>query len=392
MKARAFDQIKRIRANYTAARPQPLAIAANITGLCNLKCSFCEKSETVAGKNMDEATLRRLIDVGVKFDVPLFLSGGEPFLNKGLWAAFEYCREVGKKVRIASNGTRLGNLGDDQFRLLEDAVEIISISVDSGIAEEHDEIRGKAGTFAKIIEYIGEPRRRNPVELFGVLRVDLSNVTSLLRLARETRCTMAFQPLIFESNYPFLDAVEMKDGLSEEMRANAPGLRRRLREYSDLARSMEVVTNLGYLEEFLEEYYSCAGTNRFFATEVMNEFKCAVPFQEITVDEDGIITPCVFLQGTHSIFEDDIYESWLKSATEYRERLLGGEGFPECRSCSCHFRANYKYNLLAHPVANRAQVGWWLLSQTRKRGVHALAALVNPSEAERKRPIAGSSA
>ncbi len=91
------------------------------------------------------------------------VSGGEPFLYPGLAAVLARARSVGLRTLVTSNGTLC-----TPARLARVApfLDVLAISLD-GPAVEHDLMRGRAGTFEKLLT--GLPSLREAGIPFGFL-------------------------------------------------------------------------------------------------------------------------------------------------------------------------------------------------------------------------------
>jgi MoaA/NifB/PqqE/SkfB family radical SAM enzyme len=356
----------KMRRSLSADRPRPLTVAVNITGGCNLRCEFCEKSRSPAGADIPLEHVCRLIDLAASLGSGLFFAGGEPFLHKDFWGILEHARSVGKKVQIVTNGTQLDHLSPDQLDLLGQTVDIMWISIDSADPDEHDRIRGMKGAFDRAVGFIRNPRRRNPVEILAVLTAEIHRVRPLIDLAHELGCSIIFQPIMFASNYPDQPRLEYK----EKLETSLPSAAEQAKELSSLARyarKLSVKTNLRFLAHYVPTYFRSAGGKECFQDRLLGKFLCVTPFQRLIVDENGVILPCALLPGERSIFEGDIYENWRRTALKYRQALRSGVRYAACASCSCHFNENFKGSVLAHPLRNWRHLLWLLGYHLRKK-------------------------
>lgn len=346
-----------IRKNLVIDKPTPLSISVNITGRCNLKCVFCEKGKTTSQYEIDFQNMKKLIDLSLKCNCPIFISGGEPFLHKQIWNILGYCKNKGKKISIVTNGTVFKNLSSEQYELLNDAISMMMISLDSANSEEHDGIRGVNGIFDNIIKFLNNPLRKNKVCLNCLLTPDIQNVQPMIMFAKEAKCSLNFQPVIFESNFPDLVKVDWKKNIQKTM-AFPPEKMEKLRSYDRCAKKLNAITNLPLLMKYINKYFQYANTDKYFLDYILDRFICFIPFQQITIEERGFIVPCVFLAGESSIYDGDVYENWRNMALKYRAILKNGKRFTVCKSCVCHFADNYRSNIIAYPVMNRKHLFW----------------------------------
>jgi radical SAM protein with 4Fe4S-binding SPASM domain len=149
-------------ANVKNAKFVPLVLSWNVTLKCNLKCSHCyinaAKEELKDELTTEEA--KNLMDQISKVSRPLLiLSGGEPLLRQDIYELIRYGTSKGFRMGLGSNGSLI----DDAIaRNLKDAsVKTVSISLDSSIAEKHDEFRGVVGSWQKAINAIKALKRNN---------------------------------------------------------------------------------------------------------------------------------------------------------------------------------------------------------------------------------------
>lgn len=134
----------------SAAQRRPVVVW-NLTRRCNLKCVHCySESENCAYPGeLDLEEGRALLDDLKAFGVPAVLfSGGEPTLHPHFFAYCEHAADIGLRVTISTNGTRITPAAARRLKKL--GVAYVGISLD-GIGRAHDEFRGKSGTFEKVV-------------------------------------------------------------------------------------------------------------------------------------------------------------------------------------------------------------------------------------------------
>ncbi len=352
--------IRTIRRNVISDAPVPLSVLANITGLCNLRCEFCEKGQAPTTGESGELSLeavKELVDLAERFDCALFFSGGEPFLHRQIWDILAYCHSLGRRVNIATNATCFEGLTGEQFELLGLTIGVMSVSIDSATPARHDSIRGKAGSFARALRFIQNPARTCRVAISSVLKSDLAEAQGLIALADKLRCPLNFQPIQFGSNYPHTPALASKEKIRLAMNSN-PAMDRQLHELHRRARKCSVATNLGLVRQFFSTYCSLANSQKFFGDRVLSRFLCVAPLLQVTVDETGLLCPCALLPGQAKAAAGDLYENWRAQALDYRRAWLAGRRQDICRSCTCHFAENFRSSILAYPWANRQKIPW----------------------------------
>ena len=132
---------------FKTGRPTPLFASYNVTGKCNMRCTFCEWWKNDIPELSTKQALAA-IDAVCSLGVPFFdLSGGEPLLRKDLVVLAKRVAAHGCLVSINTNGTLL-----DKNRVGEvaDVFDTVVVSLD-GPKEFHDKIRGVPGTYEKAV-------------------------------------------------------------------------------------------------------------------------------------------------------------------------------------------------------------------------------------------------
>lgn len=114
---------------------------------CNLKCRHCFNASLFGqGKKMDLADYRRIINEAIELGAVNFaFQGGEILLFKDLDRLLSLVDSSRYSLSITTNGILLDE--ENVERLRDHGVNTITISIDSGIAEEHDNFRGKIGAY-----------------------------------------------------------------------------------------------------------------------------------------------------------------------------------------------------------------------------------------------------
>ncbi|MCI0661433.1 MAG: radical SAM protein [Acidobacteria bacterium] len=138
----------------------PVILNILITSVCDMRCSHCfftEELDDQARKKlqMTTAQLERVSEtLGGKLPI-LIIAGGEPFTRKDLpevVGAF-YQNNRLESVYLMSNGGIQQRIMPDITRILQECPKLnvtVALGID-GLKEEHEKIRGKAGSWDKAI-------------------------------------------------------------------------------------------------------------------------------------------------------------------------------------------------------------------------------------------------
>ena len=135
---------------FKTGRPTPLFASYNVTGRCNMRCTFCEWWKNEIPELSTKKALAA-IDSVCNLGVPFFdLSGGEPLLRKDLIVLAKRVASHGCLVSMNSNGTLLTK---DKIDDVANVFDTVVVSLD-GPEKIHDKIRGVAGTYKKAVNAI----------------------------------------------------------------------------------------------------------------------------------------------------------------------------------------------------------------------------------------------
>jgi len=148
---------------YAPLMPQQISI--KITNLCNLRCKTCGQwGETGYNLTTPPPDVKEVVATShymhlcddVKALKPIYyIWGGEPFLYPGLFDVTHRIKKNGSPLALVTNATLLK---DHVRTAIEQRWDAIMFSLD-GPEDIHDEIRGRNGTFQKVIEGIENLRR-----------------------------------------------------------------------------------------------------------------------------------------------------------------------------------------------------------------------------------------
>lgn len=168
---------------WTRQKRKLTFLTVDVTPLCDLFCEgMCyyhpdidkrksSVSETLLCQTVSDATEYLGLST-------LIIAGKEPLLNPkrffSLLRSLPSSQSRSYTVGTVTNGRHLHRHWDDIQDLVKHGhLDFLDISLDSGIAEEHDAIRGRAGTFERALTALRESR-----EHLGAIRI---GVTSIFR-------------------------------------------------------------------------------------------------------------------------------------------------------------------------------------------------------------------
>lgn len=159
---------------------------------CNLRCEHCFATSLQAPGRRHMAiddyarVAKECMELGA---VNFSFQGGEPLLFKHLVDIIAACRPHLNVISVSTNGTLLNE--GRVANLKQMGVDILTVSLDSAIAEEHDRFRGVVGTFEKTMAGIRLALKENLRVTLGTVvthqTLRSAGITGLIRLARELR-------------------------------------------------------------------------------------------------------------------------------------------------------------------------------------------------------------
>ena len=150
----------------TPAPLSPKFVYLTAENRCNLKCKSCAIWEDMAdaddngNQRLTEEEMFSLIDRAVAWGNVqhiAFDTIGEPFLDKSFEDYIAHANGKGLTTSTVTNGTALTEAR--ALKVIKSGLRYMSFSIDSPIAEIHDDIRGLKGGFEKTIRSIQTMQR-----------------------------------------------------------------------------------------------------------------------------------------------------------------------------------------------------------------------------------------
>lgn len=154
---------------------EPDCAVWEITLKCNLKCIHCGSSAGINRK--DELSFAEIKNVvndlkKIKFK-RVSLIGGEPFLRSDWYEIAKLIKNAGLGITYVSNGYLFPENKELVEKVITTAPQTIGFSLDGGLPETHDKIRGLKGSFKRVLESI---------KIFQDAGMSVSIITTLNRL------------------------------------------------------------------------------------------------------------------------------------------------------------------------------------------------------------------
>lgn len=320
----------------------PLHLDISLTGRCNLKCNYCFYANEMAGRNDLPQTewvafFTELKSLGVRSAT---LSGGELFTRPDLWELLDALIDARMHYCILSNGTLIN---EKTIELMLDEkrrkrLDHIQLSIDGSCAEVHEKSRG-AGSFDAVIRGFHLLREANiPVGCRST--INRHNIEDIPALASFLLNELGLPS--FGTN----EAMPMGAGCSNQSTITlrpADQLRAmHLLEEAEKRYPNRIHAAAGPMAklEMYRQLEKAKRTNGQISTpwKMGRLSACGGVFQKLSINHDGVITPCNLLPSVElgRINQTSISEIWqdhpvLKSMRERQHKKT--RDLPSCREC-----------------------------------------------------------
>jgi radical SAM protein with 4Fe4S-binding SPASM domain len=140
------------------------AVSWIINNECNLHCIYCYTNSGPGREIRPSYSREEIEDLGISIGTVspkiVFISGGEPLLDRDLFIFIRVARQIAdKELWICSNGTLISD--DFLIRAKSEGVDGFSLSLQHTDPVEEDAIRGGKDVYAKVIEAIKKIKNAN---------------------------------------------------------------------------------------------------------------------------------------------------------------------------------------------------------------------------------------
>ena len=132
----------------------PIFIWWDITYACNLHCKQCYSNSgrpAIDELSTEEvrAILRQLSEMEVFY---VYYLGGEPFIRPDFIEIAAYTISLGLPIVVSTNGWLIDDKKAHEIK--QSGIQHVRVSIDGAIAETHDSIRGRRGSFERALSAI----------------------------------------------------------------------------------------------------------------------------------------------------------------------------------------------------------------------------------------------
>lgn len=162
----------------------------DITGNCNLNCTYCREKSTKMIPDMPIGQIRSIIDKITGQVKMVSLAGGEPMVFRYLQELLEYLKGKVEVIGLTTNATLISERNID---MIKEYIDGVQVSLDGSSATVHDNFRGQ-GTFDKAVTAIELMRRHGILVMtrFTMTEGNINDVGSYVRLAHSLGLDRAY--------------------------------------------------------------------------------------------------------------------------------------------------------------------------------------------------------
>ena len=289
---------------------------------CNLACLHCYSGSGPKEKTMlDIDALKKFLEYAYEQGFnSLSISGGEPFLYDHLKDLFVFSKALGYRNNMVSNGMLLPSARN---REILEYVDLIAISID-GKKELHDEIRGQAGAFEKMMK--GVAVLQSMQKTFGFIHtITPKSWDSLLWLAAfvydNGARLLQLHPLeMYGRAIQALGEMQVDDTLAHQAFIMA--------NYLDAKYDGKMAIQLDLLHrDYLESIPQTVDT---FSRQCAKKGRLADLIDTIIIDETGLILPIAYgfdsfyAIGNVQHFDKDLFKNYIDDKIPAIKTLFAG--------------------------------------------------------------------
>ena len=351
----SFDIFDRISKYYVSritghSLIAPEAIQISVTNKCNLRCTMCRLNKLKDKRELTSPQIRSLIKqarrIGIK---QLFLTGGEPFLNKDLPQIIKENND--RYICITTNGTLIDKTLAK--KLVDIRLSALVISMDGAKPETHDKIRGVKGCFELTLNgiknIISERKRRGSktpriIISYTIINENCGELFDFLLLAAKVGIDeVHFHPLLVTPQ--FMKKIEDTKNELWVKKESLKALDSALEKLIELKKSKDekISKLIGNSLENLELI------KKYFGSERTPAMGCYKTFKTIEITPENSIFLCADRVG-------DLSKKSIEEMLHSDELALERKKLKQCKHHCLHYCATIAaYDLFEDPLQKTAE-------------------------------------
>lgn len=336
--------VRRARGHHSGELATLPILALSVHSACNCRCVMCDIWKANAERrDLTPEALADHVEAIRRLHVQrVMLTGGEPLLNRNIWALCKRLEACGIRITLVTTGLLLESHAADIAR----HVDTVVVSLD-GPREVHDAIRRVNMGFARIARGVvvlrsvppacPERSRRAP-RLIARSVVQRDN-HAFLSETIAAALSIGFDEISFLAADVSSSAFNRPEPWSAARQAEiavAPSQLAALHESIERARTEQaaafssgfVVGGVQSLERIARYYRATAGLAEYPAVH------CNAPWVSAVLEPGGALRPC-FFHEPYATTEGDLADTLNSPAAIAFRRDLDVDGNATCRRCVC---------------------------------------------------------
>ncbi|MFQ6103592.1 MAG: radical SAM/SPASM domain-containing protein [Candidatus Glassbacteria bacterium] len=358
---RFFSYLSYVRGE---GRVYPETVSILVGYRCNLACSMCgqwgergsfrEMEGNIRAMELSARDVNSVVCQVADWRPAVTLFGGEPLLHREIVDMIQIVKRARLRCNIITNGTLLWKMAED---LVGSGIDEIIVSLD-GPREVHDRIRGKPGTFGRVIRGVGllneekkKAGKRRPVVNINttIWEGNAERLHELIPVARRLEVSsVTFHHPIFIGKSDMRRHKQLLQELYGVCPSDFQGFVRDappridvdlLINEKDMISSMKngvkVAFYPNYTDDEIRRYYS----DLHYKPDSYKS-RCLSPWMVLYIFPNGDVRPCLSLGVTFGNMHEDSIEAIIEgpAAKRFRKDLKERGMFPACSRCTELYR------------------------------------------------------
>lgn len=332
--------VRNIKTWSKGKKSPPILATFRLTNLCDLNCVFCGEKDKPAKDELEIKDYKRIFKELSKLGIKLcaLVGGGEVLCKKELtFKVLKLIQKYNMKGWIVTNGFNLNK--EDIKKIISYNTDTVLFSLDAASPELHDRLRGRKGSFQKVIEniqlfdYWKKRLNKKKPELkiqMLVLNQNYKNIRQMIRLSK----SLGIQELII--NY----LITLKT-LSQNLKLSKKQIRELEKDLKQMLSSNKKYERISNFKNFLKILF-IKNKRAYFKKPARPNVMCSYCFQpwlHLNISENGYVNYCPEINNLfklENVNEKNIKSIWYgKNFNMFRERILNGQLIIMCnKSCA----------------------------------------------------------
>lgn len=344
------NSAQRIIKWHNGKKTDPQQVQIYPTNKCNLRCIFCAQinedygyEEELTKKEWVNLT-KELIDMNI--EEILISGGGEPFLMKStILEMMKLIKNNNIRGRIITNGTLLDS--EVITTMVTNEWDVCMVSIDGSDSQTHDKLRGRKGSFGKIIDNLTNLNSIKDdfpkLEINFVLnKKNFTQIPEMIQLSNELKInSINFEPITVNNPYDKRLKLNRNDKhvLIKEIIPEAKEISEK-RQYPK-STNLDSLSNIdlekaGEMKEVIMNKDSVKNDS-----EELYNLPCYEPWLWPKIEANGDVWPCSTIPLNSNIKENTFNEIWFEKLDHIRDKISKNNLPDDCENCvTTHVQTN----------------------------------------------------